>query len=327
MESPTAITERVLTAEPLHSSGASGNQLEQVTLDDGTRLIRKRVSPEWDWISRATGDDGRALAMWTAGVFGRIPAAVDHATVGVEPDEHGWSIYMRDVSDALVGPDQILDRAAVRRILAALADLHLAFWGESEPRLCELDDRYHLLSPRTARRETSQGNDVGDVISRCWDAFTDFVPGDIATAITTLAEQPELLAEQLRQCEQTLIHGDVRLSNLGVPPDRIVLVDWGERTGFAPAPVELASFLMFDGPRLDVPRDDVIADFRALYGGRLDERALQLALIGGMVQLGPNPVLDFVLHGTEEARASAVAQLTWWTEKVAHALESTWSPT
>ncbi|MDQ3642920.1 MAG: hypothetical protein M3450_15990 [Actinomycetota bacterium] len=105
-----------------------------------------------------------------------------------------------------------------------------------------------------------------------------------------------------------------------------MLIDWGERTGFAPAPVELASFLVFDAPRLDVSRDDVIADFQVLYGDRFDKRALQLALIGGMVQLGPNPVLDLVLNGRDEGRASAVSQLSWWTEKLSVALE-TWSPT
>jgi len=56
----------------------------------------------------------------------------------------------------------------------------------------------------------------------------------------------------------------VRLNNLGLSEDRVVLVDWGERTGGAPAPVELASSLIFDARRLDVSRDDVISDFRAL---------------------------------------------------------------
>ena len=320
-----SLSERVVTAEPLDPQGASGNKVERVTLDDGTRLVRKRVSPEWDWISRATGDDGRALVMWKHGVFGRIPPTVDHATVGVEPEDDGWSIFMRDVSEAMVGPEEVLGRATVQRILAALADLHLAFWGESIAGLCGLEDRYHLLSPRTARAETARGDPVGEIMSRCWDAFADLVPDEIGRAVLTLAERPELLAEQLGQCEQTLVHGDLRLANLGVPDEGVVVIDWGERTGFAPAPVELASFLVFDAPRLDVSPDDIISDFRILYGDRFDERALQLALIGGMVQLGPNPVLDFVLHGREEARASAIAQLSWWVRKVSVAFE-TWSP-
>ncbi|MDQ3642919.1 MAG: hypothetical protein M3450_15985 [Actinomycetota bacterium] len=180
-----------------------------MTLDDGTRLVRKRVSPEWDWISRATADGGRALVMWEGGLFERVPPSLDHATVGVEREGDGWSIFMRDVSAAMVGPEEILDRGSVQQVLAALADMHLAFWGETASGLCGLEDRYHLLSPRTARRETERGHPVGDVISRCWDAFVDLVPAEIATAVLTLAERPELLAEQLAGCERTLVHGDL----------------------------------------------------------------------------------------------------------------------
>lgn len=151
------------------------------------------------------------------------------------------------------------------------------------------------------------------------------VPADVAGAILALADRPALLAEQLGRCEQTLIHGDVRLSNLGFTGDQVVLIDWGERTGTAPAPVELASFIAFDARRIDASRDDLIADFRELSGDRFDETALQLALIGGMTQLGCNFVLDLVLRGGDAERATAEAELAWWTPTVAHALE-TWSP-
>ena len=319
------LSDRVVRSHPLGSAGASGNKVERVTLDDGTELIRKQVSPEWDWISRATGDEGRALSMWTRGLFSRIPPAIDHATVSVEAEEESWSIFMRDVSDSLVRPDEVLDRASVRRILAALAELHETFWCERVSNLCSLEDRYHLLSPRTARREQDRGSPVGDLIERSWDAFAELMPDDIGNAIMTLAHDPASLVEQLDRCEQTLIHGDVRFSNLGVPDDRVVLIDWGERTGPAPAAVELASFLIFDATRMEASRDEVIADFRELNGDRFDETALQLALIGGMVQLGPNPTLDWVLKGGDDARASAVEQLGWWTAKMADAFE-TWSP-
>ena len=122
-----------------------------------------------------------------------------------------------------------------------------------------------------------------------------------------MAEQPAPLAALLDTCEPTLIHGDVRLNNLGFSDSRIVLVDWGERTGGAPAPVELASFLIFDAKRLDVSRDDVVADFRSLYGDRFDEKALELALIGGFVQLGCHFTLPLAL-GAETRREPRRAQ-------------------
>ena len=321
----TALSDQIIARQPLDARGASGNTLERVTLRDGRELICKRVSPEWDWLSRATNDRGRALSMWTSGIFERVPPAIHHAMVRVEADGLGWDVFMHDVSDALVPPDQRLDRASVRRVLAAMAELHLVFWGERFPELCGLEDRYLLNSPRTARREVQLGNPVGTVIPRCWEAFSELVPDDIASAILKIVARPALLAEQLDKCEQTLIHGDVRLSNLGFSGDRVVLIDWGERTGTAPAAVELASFLAFDAKRLDASRDDVIADFRVLYGDRFEEMALQLALIGGLVQLGCILVLDLVLVGGDAERVSAIRELDWWTGAVTTAFE-TWCP-
>ncbi|MDQ4004810.1 MAG: aminoglycoside phosphotransferase family protein [Actinomycetota bacterium] len=324
-QTQATLSDQVVARHPLDVGGASGNTVERVTLRDGRDLICKRVSQEWDWISRATNDRGRAVSMWDRGLFQRIPPAVHHATVAVEPDGPAWSVFMHDVSDALVPDDRRLDRASVRRVLAAMAEVHLTFRGERFPELCGLEDRYRLLSPQTARRERERGNPVGDVIDRCWEAFSELVPDDIASAILTIVDRPRLLAEQLEKCEQTLIHGDLRLSNLGFLDDRLVLIDWGERTGTAPAAVELASFLVFDARRLDASRKEVIADFRGFYGDHFDEAALQLALIGGLVQLGCHPVLDMVLGGGDAARAAAVSELDWWTTTVAAALE-TWSP-
>lgn len=316
---------RVVSSAAFGPGGGSGNQLERVTLDDGSQLVRKRVSPEWDWISRATGDDGRALRMWTSGTFDRISPSIDHATVSVEADgATGWSIFMRDVSVALVDPQAPLDRVGLRRVLHALYDLHSTFWGQEAPELCSLQQRYDLLSPRTAARETARGEAVGGVIERCWAAFVDLVPADVADVVVALAEDPTPLVERLRRFPQTLIHGDVRLTNLGLDDERVVLIDWGERTGFAPAPVEIASFLMFDVVRLGA-HDEVLAELRSAYGDRHDEDSLQVALIGGMVQLGPNPVLDLVLHGGDAARAAAVDQFSWWIDATRRALE-TWAP-
>jgi hypothetical protein len=53
---------------------------------------------------------------------------------------------------------------------------------------------------------------------------------------------------------------------------------------------------------------------------------MDLAIIGGLVQLGPNFGLDVVLGGGDEARATASRRLAWWADKVSTALE-TWAPT
>ena len=317
--------DEIVAREPLGASGGSGNRLERLTLSDGRRLVRKEVSQDWDWISRATGDDGRVVRMWECGLFDRFPPSIDHATVLAEREVDRWSVLMRDVSEHLVPPDRRLARAEVRRVLMAMADLHLAFWGERFDDLCTLPDRYNLLSPPTGRREQARGERAGALITRCWEYFDELVPRAVSESIIAMAEEPALLAELLDTCEPTLIHGDLRLNNLGLTDERVVVVDWGDRTGGAPAPVELASFLVFDAKRFDVSRDDVIADFRRLYGDRFDARALELALIGGFVQLGCHFTLPIALGGGEEARAAARTELEWWIPKVAAALER-WSP-
>ena len=327
MRTATDLTSQIVERCELGSAGASGNFLERVTLRDGRRLVLKRVSPEWDWLSRTTGDAGRIAWMWDHRLFDRMPASIDHATVAVETDGAAWSVFMTDVSGALVREGQRLTAAEVKRVLAATAELHHAFWGESFPELCGYEDRYSMLSLRAAAREKSLGNDlVGDGVPWYWEAFSENVPRDVADAILLLVDRPALLGEQLAQCAQTLIHGDVRLTNLGLSRDRVVLVDWGDRAGTAPPAVELASFLAFDGQQLDMPREEVIAEFRNLYGDRFEERALQLALIGGLVQLGANFGMRLVTDPDDGPRRALVLDdLAWWVRTVDTALE-TWSP-
>ena len=316
---------QIASRRPLASDGNSGNTIESVTLRDDRNLILKRVSPEWDWMARETHDDGRLVSMWETGVFARMPEAIDHAIVAVERDGEAWNVFMRDVSAELVRHDERFDRAGVRRILSATKELHEAFWGAGLSGLCTLEDRYSLFSPATGRRELERGSRHGTVFTAGWDAFFEHVPAEITEAVSAILERPRLLTAQLDRCEKTLIHGDLRLGNLGFSDGRLVVIDWGERVGPAPPAAELGWFLGFDGWRLDVSKDEVIADFRELYGERYDETALQLSLIGSLVQLGG--LLGFWLSQdrTEEGRAVWIDELSWWTKTVERAL-NIWSP-
>lgn len=117
MEDSRELSAQVVNRVPLsQSSGNSGNAIERVTLADGQVLVHKRVSPEWDWLSRATGDNGRIVTMW--------------------------------------------ERA--ERILSAVADMHGAFWDADIEGLCTIEERYQMLSLRTARAEKERGDPAGD---------------------------------------------------------------------------------------------------------------------------------------------------------------------
>jgi aminoglycoside phosphotransferase (APT) family kinase protein len=321
MERP--LNAQIVEREPLEQSqGNSGNTIERVRLADGRALVLKRVSPEWDWLSRATNDDGRIVRMWDAGLFDRMPSSIDHATVAVEREGDVWNIFMKDVAHAMLPEDVAHDRTTVRRILAAVADLHNAFWGADLPDLCSIEDRYGMLSLRTAEREKE--SHVGDLIQRAWDSYAEHARGDIADVIVPLSADPTPIADELRRCSQTLIHGDLRIGNAGFEHGSTVLIDWGDRTGPAPPAVELMWLIGFDARRLGVSRDEMVDDFQELYGDRFEERAFDLALIGGLVQLAAHLGLGF-LNDDPEQQALAAEELSWWESKVEAALE-TWSP-
>ena len=267
--------------------------------------------------------------MWEAGLVGRMPPNVEHGIVAVEADEGGWDVFMRDLSACLLPTGARLDRAGVARVLSAVADVHDEFWGEAFPELCSIEDRYHLLSPRTIRRERELGNSA-DALTAGWEAFAEHVPAEIAAVMLPLIEDPTPLADLLRTCEQTLIHGDLRLDNLGFTDDGIVLLDWGSMTGMAPPAVEFMWFLGFDALRMDCTREEVIADFLALYGDGVDERAMDLAVVGGFVHLGchlglgmlgRSPTMSHLPGDQAAKRAAADAELWWWLRAVDTALE------
>lgn len=265
--------------------------------------------------------------MWRAGLMERMPASVDHTIVAVEEQGDGWSVFMHDRSVVLLRADRRLDRSSVAHVLGAMAEMHRTFWDEPAD-LCSIEDRYHLLSPRTISRELAAGHSA-DGLTRGWEAFWEHVPGDVADVIRPLVDDPIPLANQLRTCPQTLIHGDLRLDNLGLTDAGIVLLDWGERSGIASPAVELMWFLGFDALRLDCTREEVVSDFRSLYGDRVGDRTMDLAFVGGLVHLGchfglgllgHSPTISHLPGDAAAKRAAAEEELDWWLRKVEDSL-------
>jgi hypothetical protein len=321
-----AMDATIVSRTPLAGDGKSGSRLERVELADGTVVIEKSVAPSRDWLSRALHDEGRAVSLWTRGILQRVPPVVDHAVLDAWPTPEGGVIRMRDVSAQLITEDRPLSRAGSRRILEAAAALHEAFLGEELAGLCALEDRYTMLSPATAERERD-GTDVAPkVIGRGWEIFADVVAADVAEAVLELAARPAPLVAALAATETTLIQGDLKFGNLGLAPDRVIFLDWGTQTGVAPPAVEFAWYLVINGARIDAPREAVLDDVRAVSGDRHDERALDLALLGALVQLGFNKAYDAVESGDDAVRAREQADLDWWVATGRRVLDA-WSPT
>ena len=223
----------VVAREPLAAAdGRSGSLLERVVLADGRALVVKHVRDGGDWIMRASHDHGRAAELWSSGVLARVPDVIDHAVVGAERAEDGWVVIMRDVS-ALVPDHARLTAGDSRRVLAAAA-LHARFWDEPPLHLCSMVDRYRFLSPATARREAAGDDEVPRLIGRGWERFAEVVPADVAGPVLAVLERPEPFAAALSAFGSTLLQGDLKLGNLGLTGDRVVMLDWGTQTGWGP---------------------------------------------------------------------------------------------
>jgi hypothetical protein len=307
---------------PLTSDGKSGARLEQVQLEDGQRLVVKHVDPGSDWIARATGDISRVFSLWSSGVFDRVPGVIHHAVVAVEPaGAHGSTVVMRDVSADLFADGRRLSRADSHRILAAAAELHGAFrWGSRPDGLTPLAELYRFLSPSVAAHFARDAA-VPALVLRGWKRFGDLVPDEVTVAVARVHEHPETLVQLLSRRTCTLVHGDLKLANLGFRDGRVVVLDWGSLTTWAPAAVDFAWFLGVNAASIDATHDDLLDDIRAAGGADHDEDALRLALLGALAQLGWEKALGATDSPDERVRQRERAGLAWWSARVLEAIE------
>lgn len=311
------VVERVL----LTSAGVSGARLERVTMADGRVLIAKTIDQQADWLMRATGDDGRLFRLWSRGVLQRLPAGIDTAVETVEELPSGCVVVMRDVSDSLVPAGHLLTREQSRRVVAAASSLHDAFAGMRIEGLCPLVDRLAFLTPAVARGTADEP--LRGMVLEGWSRFGEVVPPPIGEAVLELIERPGTLAAALGAFPQTLLHGDLKVANLGFNGATVVMLDWGTLTGMGPRAVEHAWYLAVNGAAIDASLDELLDDAARVLAPE-DRDGLPLALLGALVQLG----WEKALGATSDDPATQTrerAGLEWWCARAAEAL-SQWSP-
>jgi hypothetical protein len=193
---------------------------------------------------------------------------------------------MRDVSAALLPAAPEIRAPERRQLVGALVALHTAEPGAGTPEACPLDTRYRMFSPATAAAERRNGNPHGAIIGGGWEVFADVAAPDVSEAVLALAADPDRLVRGFGGFRRAVVHGDVRLGNLGIAPGSVTLIDWGERIGLAPAALDLGWLMGFDGYRLGADPDEVLGEIRGAYGAVLDPGSLELALGGALVQVG-----------------------------------------
>jgi SnoaL-like domain len=304
----------------LASSGWSGNRIDRLVMDDGRALIAKRIVPGSDWLGRATSDDGREALLHLSGVLGRMPPQVDPAVVAAERDGDAWWVVAPDVSEYLLDERSPLSREQNRFILGAAAAMWDAFWGEDVPHLASQADRLAAGAPAVAERERDGLDILPKQLEAAWEAFAEAVDDDVADAVLGLLDDPGRLADALDERGHTLIHGDLRDENIGLPDGRLVLLDWGLAARGHPA-VELAWYMVHDVWRIEATHDEVVQDFRRAMGERDDPFALELGLLSGLMQYGWIFGHSAVVHPDPAEREWARAELAWWVPRARRALD------
>jgi hypothetical protein len=293
--------------EPLPHHGLSGAKIFRLIRNSGESFVLKRTSLAHDWIMRATADAaGREAIFAGATTFGSELSP----TLGTARDGAVLSILMRDISDFLLGEGP-LGSEHLAIIVSAMAELHereARFAGELP--WCPLEKRVLLLTPKSAEiaRSMGAGKIAGDIIAG-WDLFRRLAPTWAVRLVDDLQADLTPFERALSGLPPLLLHGDLKLDNIGIEPcGRVWLIDWAMSL-VAPSAVELGWFMAVNSRRLPVSLDELLDLYARRVGldPGLRARHDALAALCGLLLRGWRKALD--------ASQGDGAELKWWCER------------
>jgi hypothetical protein len=318
--------------EPLPHDGWSGARLTRlVRATDDARFVLKRDRFSDDWICRATRDVSlreARFAAWMPPLPGRVVAPF----LGVARDGDGYALLMPDLTGSLFQWEQPIDEPALDRVLSAVAGFHLGSIeiadkdaGATDFPWCPLPERLLLLSRPMADRYASEGLPVGPIFLRGWDAFDRLAPAAARELIDALSSEPGPLLHALARLPSTLLHGDLKLANLGFLPDgRMPLIDW-QLVTVGPVAVDMGWFLVSNSADLPVEPEEVMRRYGrerdALSpgaGGDIDGSAgaqEDLAYLVGLLLRGWRKGLDAEAGVVLPSGRTASEDLAWWCDR------------
>ena len=312
--------------EPFPNDGWSGASLTQLRRGDGARFVLKRDALARDWIARAT-DDGPVLReAWFAAHGPSLPSPLraPYLGVGVDGDEVG--LLMPDLTGVLFDWDAPISTDALDRVLGGLATLHANAWPAGlragDGQWCPLAERVTLICRASLERPGPARDAVGDRILPGWDAFDRRAPAAARDVINSLAADPGPLLTALAALPSTLLHGDLKLANVGIEPDGTIdLVDW-QMVTVAPVAIELGWFLVSNVASLPLPPDAVLARYRAAVANHEPtvigdwEAQVDAAMLVGLLLRGWRKGADAEAGRTLASGISAADDLAWWCDRV-----------
>jgi len=255
-------------------------------------------------------------------VLADLPPSILVPIVDAEPEGDGWAIVMQDVSDHRPQDGRKLTRPEVRRLFAALTDLHRRFEGRELPReLADLRERISLASTGVAASELDGADWLPKWFQRSWELVDALLPQDVAALVRGIDRDPDPIANALLARGRTLLHGDAGPSNIGFTDNQVVLLDW-QLASAGPGVIDHVC-LLNNAYRVDATPDQLLDDVRAAAGPDHDEYTLQLALLAHLPMAFALWASGAVEDVNPQWRAEATDSLHWWVTTARNAAEYT----
>ena len=324
--------------QPFPNDGWSGASL--TLLERGSdRFILKRDSLARDWIAQATRDGPILREAWFAAHGPALPSPIRAPYLGAGVDGDEFGILMPDLTGILFDWDAPISEELLDRVLSGLAILHAYPWTVSGKldggSWCSLRERVTLICRASLERPGAARSAVADRILPCWDSFNRRAPRAAREVIASLGDNPLPLLGALAELPSTLIHGDLKLANVGIEPDATIdLVDW-QMVSVAPVAVELGWFLVSNVAslplrpevvleryrgRLEVAEWDAWDDHGFAVGHVLDwEAEVDCAILVGLLLRGWRKGADAEAGATLASGVSAADDLAWWCDRALEA--------
>jgi hypothetical protein len=317
--------------EPLPTVGYSGSRHRRMRVtrvgQGGLRLVLKLTSATSDWTHRmSAARRSREADLLRADELGGIWSvfACPYIAYAEEGPETGLLMHdlaahlMPDAREPIPAEDEDL-------LLRSLARLHGQFWALTLPAV-------EWMASFETFRTFIGPNLLGH-------AFAGLLPDALRPAVLggweeALRRAPARVADHLRtpsaerlaawrSLPHTLVHGDAKVANFAILPDRrVAAFDWA-LLGWAPASVDLGWYLAVNASRLARSKEDTIVAYRRFLEMQLGLPFAPVewkALEDAAIEIGARMLLWSKANAAAQGGASARAEWDWWMERLARTL-------
>ena len=317
--------------EPLPVTGFSGSRHRRMRVNSvGTgqqRLVLKLTGATSDWTYRMSGARrAREMELLRAPELAGVWSVFANPYVAYAEEGSETGLLMHDLSAHLF-PD-VREPIATEDedlLLHTLARLHGHFWALTLPAVSWMNS---FESFRTLIGPNLMGHPYAELLPQPQRAQV------IGGWQEALRRAPRRVADHLRKpnpervrawgaVPHTIVHGDVKLANFAVLPDRrVAAFDWA-LLGWAPASVDLGWYLAVNASRLARPKEQVIAMYRRYLEMQL---GMPFATVewqlfeDAAIEIGARMLLWSKANAAARGEVAALAEWEWWMERLSRIL-------